>query len=40
MPLSASEVGNGHHHNTLPVLPLSLNSQGYLCAVLLANFLI
>jgi len=32
MPLSASEAGNGHHHYILPVLPLSLNSQDYLCA--------
>jgi len=29
MPLAVLEVGNGHH---LPVLPLSLNSQGFLCA--------
>jgi len=33
MPLSESEVGNGHHNYTLPVLPRSLNSQGHLCAV-------
>jgi len=31
-PLLASEVGNGHHHYILPGLPLSLNSQSYLCA--------
>jgi len=32
MALSASKIGNGHHRYALPILPLSLNSQEYLCA--------